>query len=62
MASDSTLAFTALYDAIRKAISAHMRAHGYRVGRGPGAHAKTGEYAQAAEHASVIVEAITGDL
>jgi len=31
MASDSTLAFTALYDAIRKAISAHMRAHGYRV-------------------------------
>lgn len=48
MASDSTLAFTALYDAIRKAISAHMRAHGYRVTRGPGAHAKTGEYAQAA--------------
>jgi hypothetical protein len=48
MGSDSTLAFTALYDAIRKAISAHMRARGYRVGRGPGAHAKTGEYAQAA--------------
>ena len=48
MASDSTLAFTALYDAIRKAISAHMRARGYRIGRGPGAHAKTGEYAQAA--------------
>lgn len=48
MASDSTLAFTALYDAIRKAISAHMRARGYRVTRGPGAHAKTGEYAQAA--------------
>jgi hypothetical protein len=48
MASDPTLAFTALYDAIRKAISAHMRAHGYRVTRGPGAHAKTGEYGQAA--------------
>jgi hypothetical protein len=48
MASDSTLAFTALYDAIRKAISAHMRARGYRVTRGLGAHAKTGEYAQAA--------------
>lgn len=101
MNADSTLAFTALYDAIRKAISAHLRARGYRVGRGPGAHQKTGEYAQAAldhidisahldefdalrdlrnqseyealsveigevrealEHASVIVEAIAGDL
>ena len=101
MNADSTLAFTALYDAIRRAISAHMRARGYRVGRGPGAHQKTGEYAQAAldhidisahldefdalrdlrnqseyealsveigevrealEHASVIVEAIAGDL
>ena len=101
MNADSTHAFTALYDAIRKAISAHLRARGYRVGRGPGAHQKTGEYAQAAldhldisahldefdalrdlrnqseyealsveigevrealEHASVIVEAIAGDL
>jgi hypothetical protein len=48
MADDSTLAFTALYDAMRKAIAAHMRSHGYRVTRGPGAHAKTGEYALAA--------------
>jgi hypothetical protein len=45
---DATLAFTALYDAIRKAITAHMRSRGYRVARGPGAHAKTGEYALAA--------------
>ena len=48
MADDSTLAFTALYDAVRKAIAAHMRSRGYRVTRGPGAHAKTGEYALAA--------------
>lgn len=48
MDDDPTLAFTALYDAIRKAIAAHMRSRGYRVARGPGAHAKTGEYALAA--------------
>jgi hypothetical protein len=48
MDDDATLAFTALYDAIRKAIAAHMRSRGYRVARGPGAHAKTGEYALAA--------------
>ena len=48
MADDSALAFTALYDAMRKAITAHMRSRGYRVTRGPGAHAKTGEYALAA--------------
>ena len=48
MTDDSTLAFTALYDAMRKAIAAHMRSRGYRVTRGPRAHAKTGEYALAA--------------
>jgi len=48
MAEDPTLAFTALYDAMRKAIAAHMRSRGYRVTRGPGAHKKTGEYARAA--------------
>jgi hypothetical protein len=48
MADDSTLAFTALYDAVRKAIAAHMRSRGYRVTRGPGGHAKTGAYALAA--------------
>jgi hypothetical protein len=45
---DPTLAFTALYDAIRKSIQAHMRANGFRVTKGPGAHRKTGEYAVAA--------------
>ena len=48
MADDPTLAFAALYDAMRKAITAHMRSRGYRVTRGPGAHVRTGEYALAA--------------
>jgi hypothetical protein len=42
------LAYTAIYDATRLAISAHMRASGYRVTGGPGAHVKFGEYAAAA--------------
>jgi hypothetical protein len=42
------LAYTAVYDATRLAISAHMRAHGYRVTGGAGAHVKFGEYAAAA--------------
>ncbi len=45
---DPTLAFIALYDAIRKAIQAHARANGYRVTKGAGGHVKTGEYALAA--------------
>lgn len=44
---DPTLAFTGLYDAMRKAIQAHMRANGYRVSRGTGGHRKMGEYARA---------------
>src|SRR5712691_1343791 len=51
---DSTLAFTGLYDAMRKAISAHMRTNGYRVTKGAGGHIKTGKYARAAlDHLSV---------
>lgn len=42
------LAYTAIYDATRLAISAHMRASGYRVTGGSGAHVKFGEYAAAA--------------
>jgi len=38
----------AFYDAIRKAISAHMRSRGFRVAKGPGAHVKTGRYARVA--------------
>ena len=41
------LAYSAIYDATRLAISAHMRANGYRVTGGPGAHVKFGEYAVA---------------
>lgn len=50
------LAYTALYDASRLAISAHMRANGYRVTGGPGAHVKFGEYAR-----SVLADEAAGD-
>ena len=46
--SDPNGSFQLAYDAARKAITAHMRFHGLRVGSGAGAHAKTGRYAQAA--------------
>ena len=35
---DTTLAITACHDAIRKAVTAHMTAAGYRARRGDGAH------------------------
>jgi hypothetical protein len=47
-ASNPRLAYTALYDAARMAISAHMRAHGFRVRGVSEAHVKTAEYAVAA--------------
>ncbi len=45
---DPVAAFAIGYDAIRKALSAHMRDHGYRVTKGKGHHARTGRYAIAA--------------
>jgi len=45
---DPVAAFAIGYDAIRKALSAHMRDRGYRVGKGKGHHARTGRYAMAA--------------
>lgn len=45
---DPTLAFTGLYDAIQKAISAHMRSNGFRVPKGLGTHVKAGQYARVA--------------
>ena len=45
---DPVAAFAIGYDAIRKALSAHMRARGYRVTKGKGHHARTGRYAIAA--------------
>ena len=45
---DPVAAFAIGYDAVRKALSAHMRHRGYRVTRGTGHHARTGRYAIAA--------------
>jgi len=45
---DPAAAYAIAYDAARKAISAHMRASGFRVGKGHGAHARIGVYAAAA--------------
>ena len=45
--SDPAGAFQIGYDAMRKSISAHMRARGYRAAK-QGAHVKTGLYAHAA--------------
>lgn len=45
---DPVAAFAIGYDAIRKALSAHMRSRGYRITKGKGHHARTGRYALAA--------------
>jgi hypothetical protein len=44
--TDPALAYVALYDAARKAISAHMQAHGYRATNRTGAHQAVGLYAE----------------
>ena len=52
---DPEAALALLYDAMRKAIVAHMRASGYRVTRGAD-HVKTGEYGRAAlDHLEIDV-------
>ena len=45
---DPVAAFAIGYDAIRKALSAHMRSRGYRLTRGRGHHTRIGRYALAA--------------
>lgn len=45
---DPVAAFAIGYDAMRKALSAHMRSRGYRITKGKGHHARTGRYAIAA--------------
>lgn len=45
---DPIMAYSAVYDATRKALAAHMRAHGYRVRGKVGHHAKTIRYGGAA--------------
>ena len=47
---DPTGAFAMAYDAMRKALSAHMRATGYRATTGRGHHYRTGRYALVALH------------
>ena len=47
-ADDSEGAFVLAYDAMRKAILAHMQANGFRVSARPGAHYRTGLYAPSA--------------
>ena len=44
---DPPMAYTALYDAVRKSVSAHMRAHGLRPKGHVAGHVKTMEYAEA---------------
>ena len=53
---DPVAAFAIGYDAIRKALSAHMRARGYRVTRGKAHHARTGRYAIAAIDDPIVEE------
>ncbi len=43
---DNDMAYTALYDAARKAVAAHMLAHGFRVPARMGAHKAVGIYAE----------------
>lgn len=45
--SDESLAYVALYDAARKAVTAHMLAHGYRSANQVGAHQAVVLYAEA---------------
>lgn len=46
--ADPAGALMLAYDAARKAIEAHMRTNGLRVGGGEGGHAKLGQYGAAA--------------
>lgn len=53
---DPVAAFAIGYDAMRKALSAHMRSRGYRIAKGKGHHARTGRYASAAIDTAGIEE------
>ena len=57
---DPVAAFTIAYDAIRKALSAHMRSRGYRVAKGKGNHTRTGRYAIAAIDDDRVEEHLKG--
>lgn len=53
--SDVTLAITACYDAIRKAITAHMTANGYRPRNGNGTHRIVLQYARSQLDGAITV-------
>ncbi len=55
-ATDPTGAFALAYEAIRKAIVAHMRANGLRIRGSRGAHFQTGRYALAALESLGVTE------
>ena len=52
---DPTMAYVVLYDAARKAITAHMLASGYRAANRPGAHQAVALYGQTVITASFAV-------
>lgn len=54
--ADEIGALALAYEAARKAITAHLRANGFRVMGGEGAHARMGEYALAAFDDASLVE------
>lgn len=56
---DPVLAYAAVYDGVRKAISAHMRANGLRPTPGIGNHIKMIEYAEAALGPLGVAEAVS---
>ena len=55
---DPIMAYSAVYDAARKALAAHMRAHGYRVRGKLGHHAKTVRYGRVALEGQGIDEVL----
>jgi hypothetical protein len=55
---DPIMAYSAVYDATRKALAAHMRARGYRVRGKVGHHAKTIRYGRVALEGQGINEVL----
>lgn len=55
---DPIMAYSAVYDATRKALAAHMRAHGYRIRGKVGHHAKTIRYGSLALEGQGIDEVL----
>jgi hypothetical protein len=55
---DPIMAYSAVYDATRKALAAHMRTHGFRVRGKVGQHAKTIRYGSVALEGQGIDQAL----